>query len=122
VIRQAGILIALPILIVGLVAVPLGLFLGSYQWQCSGIAIGLTVPAGVVTLLASTKMNKIPHYGRVIGLLVGTMVRLIVGFGGGSLVFFASGPMFQSDPVTFWLWLLGAYLTTLTIEMILLGS
>jgi hypothetical protein len=51
---------------------------------------------------------------------LGTFVRLVVGFGGGLLVFFASGPTFRVDPVSFWLWLMGVYLITLAVEMVLL--
>jgi hypothetical protein len=121
VIRQAAILLGLPILIVGLVATPLGFLRGSYQWLCSGVAVGLTVPAGLVTLIATAMLAATSPYGRVIALFLGTFVRLFVGFGGGLLVFFASGPTFRVDPVSFWVWLMGAYLTNLTIETVLLA-
>jgi hypothetical protein len=121
VIRQALLLLGLPILIVGLVATPLGLLRGSYQWLCSGVAIGLTVPAGLVTLLAIAWLKKTSPYGVVAALFLGTFVRLVVGFGGGLLVFLASGSTFRVDPVSYWLWLLGAYLTTLTIETVLMA-
>jgi hypothetical protein len=120
VIRQAVILLGLPILIVGLVATPLGLLRGSYQWLCAGVAVGLTVPAGLVTLLATGWLSKTSPYGRVLAVFLGTFVRLVVGFGGGLLVFFASGPTFRVDPVSFWLWLMGVYLITLAVEMVLL--
>ena len=119
-IRQAAILLGLPILIVGLVATPLGLLRGSYQWLCAGVAVGLTVPAGLVTLLATAWLKKTSPFGRVIAVFLGTFVRLVVGFGGGLLVFFASGPTFRVDPVSFWLWLMGVYLITLAVEMVLL--
>ena len=119
-IRQAVILLGLPILIVGLVATPLGLLRGPYQWLCSGIALGLTVPAGLVTLVARQRISKTSPYGKVVSLFLGTFVRLVVGFGGGVLVFFASGPTFRVDPVSFWLWLMGVYLITLAVEMVLL--
>lgn len=115
-----AILLGLPILIVGLVATPLGLVRGSYQWLCAGAAVALTVPAGFMTLLATGWLNKTSPYGQVIALFLGTFVRLVVGFGGGVLVFFAWGPTFRVDPMSFWLWLMGAYLTVLVVEMVLL--
>lgn len=115
-----AILLGLPILIVGLVATPLGLVRGSYQWLCAGAAVALTVPAGFMTLLATGWLNKTSPYGQVIALFLGTFVRLVVGFGGGVLVFFAWGPTFRVDPMSFWLWLMGAYLSVLVVEMVLL--
>jgi hypothetical protein len=122
VIRQAVILLGLPMVIVGLAAIPLGYLLSPYQWLCSGIALSLTVPAGLVTLVASARISKASIYGKVVSLFLGTLVRLVVGFGGGLLVFFASGPTFRVDPMSFWLWLMAAYLITLTIETVLLSQ
>ena len=119
-VRQAAILLGMPILIIGIVAVPLGLLRGSYQWLCSGVAIGLTVPAGLVTLFATAWLNKTSPFGRFVAVFLGSFVRLFVGLGGGLVVFFASGSTFRVDMVSFWLWLMIAYLITLTIETILL--
>jgi hypothetical protein len=118
--RQAAILVCLPILILGLPAIPLGFFLGPYQWVCCGIAVGLTVPAGLITLLAIRWLNKKSPYARVVALILGTFVRLLIGFGGGVLLFLLSGTTFRIDPISYWLWLLVAYLICLTIETILL--
>jgi hypothetical protein len=120
VIRQAAILVCLPILILGFVAVPLGYLLGPYQWLCCGIAVGLTVPAGLLILLATRWLNHQSPYGRVVALVLGTFVRLLIGFGGGVLLFVAAGTTFRMEPISYWLWLLGAYLVSLTIETILL--
>lgn len=118
--RQAAILLGLPIAIIGLVAAPLGFFLGHYQWLCAGIGIGLTVPAGLMTLLAAEWLSKTSPYGGLIAACAGTFVRLAIGFGGGVLLFFVCGQLFRADPISYWLWLLAAYLTTLTIEMAVL--
>jgi hypothetical protein len=114
--RRSAILLGLPVLIVVAVALPLGLLLGSYQWLCSGIAIGLTVPAGLLTFLAGQRMNKASQYGPVVSLFFGTFVRILIGFGGGLIVFIASGSTFRAEPMVYWLWLMGAYLATLLTE------
>jgi hypothetical protein len=120
VIGRATILLFTPILLLGMAAIPLGLVRGSYQWVCFGVAVGLTVPAGLLILFATGWINNSSPYGRVLSLFVGTFVRLLVGFGGGVVVFFAAGPTFRADPVSFWVWLLCAYLIALISEMVLL--
>lgn len=119
-IRQATILLFTPVLLLSIAAIPLGLWRGSYQWLCFAVAIGLTVPAGVITLLASAWLDTTSPYGRVVSVFLGTFVRLLIGFGGGVLAFFAAGETFRNDPVSFWIWLLMAYLITLALEMVLL--
>jgi hypothetical protein len=117
---RAAILLFAPILLLGIAAIPLGLLRGPYQWICFAVAVVLTVPAGLVTLFASVWLTNASPYGRIVSLFLGTFVRLAVGVGGGVAVFFSAGSTFRVDPMSFWLWLLGAYLITLTIEMVLL--
>ena len=47
-------------------------------------------------------------------------MRLLIGFGGAVLVFVLSKPMFHADAISFWMWVLGAYLATLVVETLLL--
>ena len=117
---QATIVIGVPIGIIGVVAAPLAMAFGSHQWVCAGTGLGLTVPAGLVTLLVAEWLGKTSQYGGLLAAFVGTFVRLATGLGGGLLVFLACGQVFRGDPLSYWLWLLAAYLTTLTIEMALL--
>lgn len=116
------ILLGVPVLVAGLLAVPLGLWRGPYQWLCAGVAVGLTVPPGLVTLWATERFARSSPYGRVVGAFVGTFVRLAVGFGGGAVVFFAAGDTFRDDFVSYWAWVLGMYLTTLVVETALLAG
>lgn len=120
VLRSAVILLVVPALVMTTAALPLGLWRGWYQWLCAGIALGLTAPAGLATLLAANWFAKLSPYGRVVALFVGTFVRLVVGFGGGLVVFFGSGPTFRADPLSYWAWLLAAYLLTLVVETALM--
>ena len=59
---------------------------------------------------------------RVLAVVGGTLVRVVLGFGGAALVFVAAGPTFRTDPISFWLWVLFAYLVTLVVETSLLAG
>ncbi len=120
-IGQAAILVMLPLGLLGLVALPLGLVQGPHQWLCAACAYALTVPAGLATLLVSAELSKSSPWGKVTGVFVGTFIRLFVGLGGGVAVFLGFGATFRSDPVSYWLWLLGAYLLSLIVETTLLN-
>jgi hypothetical protein len=116
VIRKAVILLGVPLAVGLLTAGPVGLVLGSRQWTFAAIAFGLTVPAGLLTLWLGEWLGKTSQYGPVLALFVGTFVRLVVGFGGGVVVFFVAGPDGRNDKLAFWAWILFAYLVTLAIE------
>src|SRR5262245_3873303 len=60
VIRRAAILVLVPLTLAALVAVPLGLWRGPYQWLCAGIALGLTITPGVITLVIAERLAKAP--------------------------------------------------------------
>lgn len=120
-IRRVLVLLGVPVGLAVAAAVPLGLWRGEYQWLCAAVAVALTVPPGLVTLLLADRLATGSPYGRVLAVFVGTFVRMGVGFVGGVLVFVAAGPTFRADPVSFWLWVLGLYLTTLVLETGLLA-
>lgn len=120
-IRQAAILFGVPVVLAVLVAVPLAQWRGPYQWLCAGVALGLTVPVGIVTLVVAKRLGKASPYGQITAMFLGTFVRLVVGFGGAVVVFFAAGDTFRAEPISFLGWVLGAYLTTLVVEIVLLG-
>lgn len=121
-IRRALLLLAVPLGLAAAIAAPLGLWRGAYQWLCAAVAVGLTVPPGLVTLVLAERLGKANPASRVLAVVVGTFVRLAAGFVGGVLVFLAAGPTFRADPVSFWLWVLGLYLTTLVLETTLLAG
>jgi hypothetical protein len=121
VIRRALLLVGLPVGLAALVAVPLGLERGSYQWLCAAVAVALTVLPGLITLVLAERLGRGTPAARVLAVFLGTAIRLAIGFGGGVVVFFASGPTFRADPISFWLWVLGLYLVTLVVETSLLG-
>jgi hypothetical protein len=122
VIRRAAILLGVPVVLAGAAAVPLGLWRGPYQWLCAAVAVGLTVPPGLITLLLAERYGRGSPAGRVLAVVLGTVVRVVLGFGGAGLVFLAAGATFRSDPVSYWLWVLFAYLVTLAVETALLAG
>jgi hypothetical protein len=119
--RQAALMLGLPLVMTVVIATPLGLWLGSYQWLCASVAFALVVMPGLATLIVAKRMSRSSPYGQIAALFLGTFVRLAVGFGGAVLVFLLSKPTFHADPISFLLWLLGTYLTTLVVETILLA-
>jgi hypothetical protein len=121
VIRRVGILLGVPVVLALLVAVPLGLWRGEYQWLCAGVAVGLVVPPGLVTLILADRLARTSVFGPLLALALGTALRLAVGFGGAVVVFLATRPTFEADPVSFLAWLLGVYLTSLCVETVLLA-
>jgi hypothetical protein len=121
-IRRAAILLGVPGLFAVLVAVPLGWWRGDYQWLCAGVAVALVVPPGLVTLVMADRLSRTSIFGPLLALAVGTAVRLVVGFGGAVFVFLASKPTFHADPISFFGWVLGIYLTTLVTETALLAG
>jgi hypothetical protein len=121
VIRRAAILLGVPVALAALVAVPLGLWSGEYQWLCAAVAVALVVPPGLVTLVLADKFAKASAFGPILALAVGTAIRLGVGFGGAAAVFFLNRPTFEPDPLSFFGWVLGAYLVTLATETALLA-
>jgi len=122
VIRQVAILFGVPVLIAVLVAAPLAQWRGPYQWLCATVALGLTVPVGIATLVIAHRMSKASPFGQIAAMFLGTFVRMVVGFGGAVVVFLAAGDTFRGEPLVFFGWVLGAYLVNLIVEIALLGS
>src|SRR6187200_218264 len=99
--RRAAVLLGVPLLAVAAVALPLGLWRGEYQWLCAAVAVALTVPPGLLTLVIADRLSRSSPFGRVAAMAVGTFVRLVFGFGGAVVVFFAAGDTFRANPVPF---------------------
>lgn len=121
-IRRGAILLGVPIVLAVLVAVPLGLWRGEYQWLCAAIAVGLVVPPGLLTLILADKLGRMSVFGPLLALAIGTALRLAVGFGGAVVVFLLGKPTFGADPMSYFGWLLGVYLVTLATETTLLAK
>jgi hypothetical protein len=121
VIRRAAILVGVPVVGAALVAVPLSLWRGEYQGLCAAVAVGLVVPPGVLTLFVAERLGRSSLYGPLLALVVGTFGRVLFGFGGAAAVFLLSKPTFEADPISYFGWVLGVYLTTLLTETVLLA-
>ena len=121
-IRRAAILLGVPVVGAALVAVPLGLWRGEYQWLCAAVAVVLVVPPGVGTLVVAERLARTSPYGPLLAVVIGTYARIAIGFGGAAAVFLLSKPTFHADPFSYWGWVLGTYLTTLVVETVLLAQ
>lgn len=121
-IRKLLLMIGLPLLIGGVVAVPIGWVRGPMQWTFAAIAFGLCLVPGLVVLAVSDYLIQTSPFGRILAVFIGTFVRLVVAFGGGVVVFLLAGPDDRVDRIAFWLWVLFAYLTTLTVETALMAG
>ncbi|MBA4188169.1 MAG: hypothetical protein C0467_09145 [Planctomycetaceae bacterium] len=121
-IRQIAILLGAPLIVAVAIATPLAQWHGPYHWLCAAVALGLTVPVGITTLVIAERSAKASAFVQVAVLFSGTFVRVLIGFGGAVVVFFAAGETFRAQPLVFFGWVLGAYLTTLAVEVALIGS
>jgi hypothetical protein len=119
---RAAILLGVPVALATLVALPLGLWRGEYQWLCAAVAVALVVPPGLVTLILAERLAKASLFGPILALAVGTVIRLGAGFGGAAAVFFLNRQTFEPDPLSFFGWVLGVYLVTLATETALLAQ
>ena len=102
------------------VALPIGWLFGSLHWLAAAVAIGLLVPTAFATLWLSRRLATQHPLGAVMGMAIGILVRLIVGFGGGFAIFFVGGA-FDDLRVGFWVWLLAIYVGVLVVETALLA-
>ncbi len=103
------------------VALPLGLLFGTVHWLAAGIAVALLVPTAFGTLWASHYLVAKHPLGAVSGMVIGSLARLLVGFGGGAGIFFLTDA-FGDFPVVYWLWLLAIYALVLVVETALLAK
>ena len=112
--RQVVVLAA-PAVVVMLAALPFG----RVHVTAAAVAVALTVPAAFGTFWLNRYMAARHPLGGVIGMLVGTALRLTVAFGGGAAAFLLA-PDLRSAGIVLWLWLLFAYLSSLLAETALL--
>jgi hypothetical protein len=117
--RQAAVLTVPGVVVLGL-ATLVGSFAGWEHLTTATVAVGLTVPPAFGTFWLTRWMAARHPQGGVVGMLVGTAIRLLVAFAGGAAVFVLAGAFWESK-LGFWLWLLLAYLATLFAETALLA-
>lgn len=119
--RRAAVLLAAPTLAGLVVAGAVGAAFDSRHWTLAAVAFGLCVPPGLATFALVEYLATTSPYGRLLGLMLGTAIRLVVGFGGGAAWLLLAGPDDSRGKVAFLLWLLFAYLATLVAETVLLA-
>jgi glucose-6-phosphate-specific signal transduction histidine kinase len=108
--------VILPSLVILLVA-PL---FGESHLRCSLIAVALTLPVALLCLAWMRRVRETNPKLTVVVMLASSMLRILVAFGGGALVFFAMGWASAND-LTLGIWIAVAYLSTLTAEAVVLA-
>lgn len=115
--QRIGILFGLTLACWALAAYPAYLLWGASALVYSSAAFGLCLlPAALTMLWAGWAFNQTPDQ-QLTMVLGGTGVRMFLVLGAGMILYFAV-PYFRQPG--FWLWLLVAYLLTLTIEVVLI--
>ena len=118
--RQAAVL-ALPGVVVLLAAVPFWLAAGPVHLLSAGVAVALCVPPAVGTFWLTRWLAGRHPLGGVIGMAVGLAARVVVAVGGGAAAYLVA-PDLRETGISFWLWLLSAYLLALLAETALLSG
>ena len=95
------------------------------EWHLAGAASGtlLCGSSGLVSFWIALKLLKKGPVGTLGAMVLGLVLRTVIGLGGSALAFtalrgWAAEP---DDKLAFWLWVLAAYLTTLIVEVALLA-
>jgi len=109
------------VIAIAAVASVMGLVFGPKHWTAAGSAMLVCLPAGFGTLWIARYLASRHPLGSVFGMMIGTLGRAVVSFGGGAGIFFLSGA-FEDFRVGFWLWLLAIYLLVLVVETVLLAK
>jgi hypothetical protein len=89
------------------------------QLIAAAVAVGLCVPAAFGTFWLTRWLAARHPLGGVIGMLLGTMARLVIAIGGGMAVYFLTDAV-RGAGLGFWFWLLFTYLAALVAETVLL--
>ncbi len=79
-------------------------------------AVGVVVPPAVATVWLARRNAAAAPAARVAAVVLGMVVRLVVGLGGGLLAYAGLKRLMPVPPLLYWLWLLGIYLLTLLVE------
>lgn len=120
--RKVAAVVGWPVLIGAAVAGPVGLLLGPAHWRAAAVGFGLCVPTGVGVVFLADRLDRVSPFGKLLAMAAGTLVRLLVGFGGAAAVFVLAGPEPRPERIAFWLWVLFAYLVTLAVETAVLAG
>jgi Na+(H+)/acetate symporter ActP len=111
---------AVAVVVVGVV----GTTFGPEHWVCGTVGFGLSLPPAAVTLWLTGWLAKRSPFGALMGMAVGTPVRLTATLVAAGALFVAArqdDPRLAelADPLKFWLWVLVGYVVTLVVETVL---
>lgn len=85
------------------------------------VSLTLVLPPGAVALVLVRRPSASP-YGRVAVVVLASLLRLLLGFGGGVAAYALLRPLIGWGPLSFWGWLLGTYLLSLAVETAVLAG
>jgi len=94
------------------------------DWHLYGAAVG-GISCGLSAALSywlALKLLKIGPVGPLAAMVLGLVLRTTIGLGSSAIAFTVSKGWTAgaSDKIAFWLWVLGAYLLSLVVELVLL--
>jgi hypothetical protein len=113
--------VVIPSIIIVCVAVAAEQKFGPPQLRCASAAIFLTMPVALLTLwLVRREQVRRPNVAIML-ILAGSLARMMLALGGGLIVFLGTD-WCRSGGVSFWFWLIAAYLSTLTAEVFVLAK
>src|SRR4051812_33595085 len=79
----------------------------------AGAAVGVCLTPAALTLAWSSWASRGSPERQLLAVMGGTVVRMLVVLGAGMVLFQAVPALHRTS---FWIWVIGFYLTTLTIE------
>jgi hypothetical protein len=113
-------IIGWPLLVIGLLASVAAVGVDQRHAWAAGVSLALVLPPAIVVVWLVQRWRWSP-LGCVAVVMLASFLRLLVGFGGGLCVFLLFRRALEWDPLIFWGWLLGTYLTALAVETVVLA-
>lgn len=122
--RMVSVLVAASLVLAIFSVGPAALIGGKVQLAVGSLAYGLAIPPAVITLWLALWMGKKYRFGLLYALLLGPVIRLPVVLGAAGAIYYValheSKWVDYTEPLTFWIWVLVAYIATLAVETVLL--
>ena len=96
-----------------------------WEWHLGGAAAGgaFCGASGLLSYWLALKLTNRGPAGALAAMVSGLVLRTLLGLGGSAIGFTALGGWTAgpNDKIAFWLWVLAAYLLSLTVELVLLA-
>lgn len=113
--------ITLPSLAILILAAVVELSTNMRQMAPAILAVALTWPAAILTMAGTKWLVRRNPRAAPLGIMAGTMLRMAVAAVGAGVVF-ALAEFGQTGALSFTVWLVAAYLSTLAVEVFVLAK